>query len=75
MLRANGSTLHPVKQWAQEWTEPQSGRVHENIRNAFIQADIDTRVFHHELTGNIGLWLSHTAQCSRTTTRHCGVRG
>ena len=55
---------HAVKQWAQEWTEPHSGRVHENIREAFIQADIHTRVFHHELTGNSGLRLSHTSQCS-----------
>lgn len=64
VLSAHGITAHPVKQWAQDWTEQQSGTVNENIRDAFFQADIDTTVFHHELTGNIGLRISHTSQYS-----------
>lgn len=64
VLAAHGITPDPVKDWSQNWTEVQSGGVDAKIRDAFFQADIDTEVFNHELTGNIGLRVVHTSQYS-----------
>ncbi|WP_158543362.1 TonB-dependent receptor [Dyella psychrodurans] len=46
------------------WSGIQSGTVHENVRDLFFMGDIDTTLWGHELTGNIGLRVSHTAQSS-----------
>jgi iron complex outermembrane recepter protein len=69
VLAANGITPDPVKQWGgpgltQDWTFQQSGEVDEKIRDAYVQADIDTTVLHRELTGNVGVRLVHTSQSS-----------
>lgn len=64
VLAAHGITPHPTKQWAQNWTEQQSGDVNERIRDVFFQADIDATLFNRELTGNVGLRVSHTSQYS-----------
>lgn len=64
VLAAHGITPDPVKDWSQDWTEQQSGEVDEKIRDAFVQADIDTAVFGHELTGNLGVRVVHTSQYS-----------
>lgn len=64
VLAAHGITPDPVKDWSQDWTEQQSGEVDEKIRDAFLQADIDTTVFDHELTGNVGVRFVHTSQYS-----------
>jgi iron complex outermembrane recepter protein len=64
VLAAHGITPDPVKDWSQNWTEQQSGEVDEKIRDAFLQADIDTTVFNHELTGNLGVRFVHTSQYS-----------
>ena len=64
ILAAHGLTPNPVKDWSQNWTEVQSGDVDVKVRDAFIQADIDTYLFDHELTGNIGVRAVHTSQYS-----------
>ena len=64
VLAAHGITPDPVKDWSQDWTEQQSGEVDEKLRDAFVQADIDTTVFNHELTGNLGVRFVHTSQYS-----------
>lgn len=64
VLAANGITPHPVKDWSQNWTFQQSGEVDERIRDAYVQADIDTTVLHRELTGNVGVRMVHTSQYS-----------
>jgi iron complex outermembrane recepter protein len=64
VLAANGITPDPVKDWSQDWTEQQSGEVDEKIRDAFLQADIDTTLAGHELTGNLGVRFVHTSQYS-----------
>jgi iron complex outermembrane recepter protein len=64
VLAENGITPDPVKQWSQDWTFQQSGEVDEKIRDAYVQADIDTTVFRHELTGNVGVRMAHTSQYS-----------
>ena len=48
----------------QSWTGVESGTVSEKVRDLFFQADIDTTLWNHELTGNIGLRASHTSQSS-----------
>ncbi|HEX5460344.1 MAG TPA: TonB-dependent receptor [Steroidobacteraceae bacterium] len=64
VLAAHGITPDPVKDWSQDWTEQQSGEVDEKLRDAFVQADIDTTVFNRELTGNLGVRFVHTSQYS-----------
>ena len=64
ILAANGITADPVKQWAQDWTEQQSGQVNEKTRDAYLQGDIDTTLFGRELSGNVGLRVVHTSQYS-----------
>lgn len=64
VLAAHGITPDPTKQWAQDWTFQQSGAVNEKIRDGFIQADINTTVFNHALTGNVGVRMVHTSQYS-----------
>lgn len=64
VMAAHGITPNPVKDWSQNWTEQQSGEVDEKIRDAFVQADIDTTVLGHELTGNLGVRFAHTSQYS-----------
>ncbi|HUB91878.1 MAG TPA: TonB-dependent receptor [Dyella sp.] len=46
------------------WSGIQSGTVHEKVRDIFLMGDIDTTLWNHELTGNLGLRVSHTAQAS-----------
>jgi iron complex outermembrane recepter protein len=48
----------------QSWTGVQSGSVNEKVRDAFLQADIDTTLWGHELTGNIGVRVAYTTQSS-----------
>jgi iron complex outermembrane receptor protein len=48
----------------QAWTGVESGTVSEKVRDLFFQADIDTTLWDHSLTGNIGLRASHTSQSS-----------
>ena len=69
VLAANGITPDPVKQWGgaglgDDWTFQQSGEVDEKIRDAYVQADIDTKVLDRELTGNVGVRMVHTSQNS-----------
>lgn len=65
VMAAHGVTnIKPVQEWSQSWTETESGVVNEKVRDAFVQADIDTTVFHHKLTGNVGLRVSYTSQYS-----------
>ena len=64
ILAANGIVPDPQKDWSQNWTETQSGGVDVKVRDAFLQADIDTTVFDRELTGNVGLRVVHTSQYS-----------
>lgn len=64
VLAAHGITPDPQKDWSQNWTETQSGDVNVKVRDAFLQADIDTTVFNRELTGNLGLRVVHTSQFS-----------
>jgi TonB-dependent receptor len=64
ILAANGIVPDPQKDWSQNWTETQSGGVSVKVRDAFLQADIDTTVFDRELTGNVGLRAVHTSQYS-----------
>ena len=64
ILAAHGIVPDPQKDWSQNWTETQSGAVNVKIRDAFLQADIDTTVFDRELTGNVGLRVVHTSQYS-----------
>ncbi|HEX7370805.1 MAG TPA: TonB-dependent receptor, partial [Rhodanobacteraceae bacterium] len=64
VLAAHNIHPNPVKTWTQNWTETQSGGVNVQVRDAFFQADIDTQLFGHELTGNAGLRVVHTSQFS-----------
>lgn len=64
VLAAHGITPNPVKDWSQNWTETQSGEVDVKVRDAFLQADIDSYLFGRELTGNVGLRVVHTSQNS-----------
>jgi phosphoribosylformimino-5-aminoimidazole carboxamide ribotide isomerase len=64
ILAAHGITPDPQKDWSQNWTETQSGGVNVKIRDAFVQADIDTTLFDRSLTGNVGLRAVHTSQFS-----------
>lgn len=64
ILAAHGIVPNPQKDWSQNWTETQSGSVNVKIRDAFLQADIDTTAFDRQLTGNVGLRVVHTSQYS-----------
>lgn len=64
ILASHGITTNPQKDWSQNWTLTQSGEVNVKVRDAFLQADIDTTAFGHELTGNVGVRLVHTSQYS-----------
>lgn len=46
------------------WTGVESGTVNEKVRDLFLMADIDTQLWGHELTGNIGVRGTHTSQAS-----------
>jgi len=48
----------------QSWTGVQSGTVSEKVRDLYFMADIDTTLWGHELTGNIGMRVTHTIQSS-----------
>jgi iron complex outermembrane recepter protein len=48
----------------QAWTGVESGTVSEKVRDLFFQADIDTTLWGHDLTGNVGIRASHTSQSS-----------
>lgn len=68
VLAANGLTPNPQTQWGpyenNSWDEIQSGSVMLHERDAFFQADIDTTLFDHQVTGNIGMRMAHTDQTS-----------
>lgn len=66
ILAAHGITANPVKNITdQSWTYVQSGQVDEKTRDIFLMADIDAQdVFGHELSGNVGIRVSHQSQYS-----------
>jgi iron complex outermembrane recepter protein len=65
ILAAHGITANPVKDInTQNWTYVQSGTVEEKTHDLFFMADIDAQVFGHELTGNVGVRVSHQSQYS-----------
>jgi len=66
ILAAHGINANPVKNITdQSWTYVQSGEVAEKTRDIFLQADIDAQnVFGHELSGNVGIRVSHQSQYS-----------
>jgi len=65
ILAANGITnITPLKTWANNFTEIQSGSVNEKTRDFFVMADIDATVFDHSLTGNVGIRVSRAEQYS-----------
>lgn len=66
ILAAHGLTPNPQIDYssANLWSAVQSGTVNEKVRDAFFMADIDTTLFGHELTGNVGMRVAHTSQYS-----------
>ncbi|OOG45642.1 TonB-dependent receptor [Rhodanobacter sp. C01] len=65
ILAANGITgTTPLKSWANNWTYIQSGQVDVKSRDAYLMADIDTNLFDHSVTGNIGVRVVRTSQYS-----------
>lgn len=66
ILAAHGINATPVKNITdQSWTYIQSGQVDEKTRDIFLMADIDAQnVFGHELSGNVGIRVSHQSQYS-----------
>ncbi len=64
ILAAHGLSAVPVKSWANNWTYIQSGQVNEKTRDLFLMADLDTQLFGHQLTGNVGVRVSHNSQYS-----------
>lgn len=64
ILAAHGITATPLKTWANNWTYIQSGTVDEKARDFFIMGDIDTTLFGHSVTGNVGIRVAHTSQYS-----------
>ncbi|OOG59917.1 TonB-dependent receptor [Rhodanobacter sp. C03] len=65
VLAANGVTnTTPLKSWANNWTYIQSGQVDVKSRDAYLMADIDTNVFDHSITGNVGVRVVRTSQYS-----------
>jgi iron complex outermembrane recepter protein len=63
ILAAHGINANPVKNITdQSWTEIQSGSVNERTRDVFLMGDIDTQLFGHELTGNVGVRVSRQSQ-------------
>jgi iron complex outermembrane recepter protein len=63
ILAAHGINANPVKNITdQSWTEIQSGSVNERTRDLFLMGDIDTQLFGHELTGNVGVRVSRQSQ-------------
>ncbi|WP_205746163.1 MULTISPECIES: TonB-dependent receptor [Dyella] len=65
VLAANGLTPNPGKEWANDWTQIQSGSVDEDILAAYLQADIDTQVGGRRLDGNFGLRMVHSSQYAK----------
>ena len=65
ILAANGVTnTTPLKSWANNWTYIQSGQVDVKSRDAYLMGDIDTNLFDHSVTGNIGVRVVRTSQYS-----------
>ncbi|MBE1160320.1 TonB-dependent receptor [Dyella acidiphila] len=65
ILASHGITANPVKNITdQSWSEIQSGSVNEKTRDFFLMGDIDAQLFGHELTGNVGVRVSHQSQYS-----------
>lgn len=64
VLAAHGLVPNPQKDWNNNWTEIQSGTVDEKVRDFFLMGDIDTNLFGHSLTGNVGIRVAHTSQYS-----------
>ena len=67
ILASHGITANPVKDIssAYNWTYVQSGQVDQKVRDLFFMADIDAQLFGHELTGNVGMRVSHDSQYSQ----------
>nr|WP_255682335.1 TonB-dependent receptor [Dyella sp. 2HG41-7] len=65
ILAAHGIVANPVKNITdQSWSEIQSGSVNERTRDFFLMGDIDAQVGGRELTGNVGVRVSHQSQYS-----------
>ncbi|GLQ91847.1 TonB-dependent receptor [Dyella acidisoli] len=65
ILASHGITANPVKNITdQSWSEIQSGSVNEKTRDVFVMGDIDSQLFGHELTGNVGMRVSRQSQYS-----------
>ena len=66
ILAAHGVVPNPQLNLTSDysWTGIQSGTVNEKERDVFFMADIDTTVFDHSLTGNVGIRVAHTDQSS-----------
>lgn len=75
ILAEHGITPDPQKDWSQNWTETQSGRVDGKVRDAFVQADLDTMLFDRPLTGNIGVRFVRTSQYSPGLQQVGGGKG
>jgi TonB-dependent receptor len=65
ILAANGVTnTTPLKSWVNNWTYIQSGQVDVKSRDAYLMGDIDTNLFDHSVTGNVGVRVVRTSQYS-----------
>jgi iron complex outermembrane receptor protein len=65
ILASHGIVANPVKNITdQSWSEIQSGSVDERTRDLFVMGDIDSQLFGHELTGNVGVRVSRQSQYS-----------
>ncbi|GLQ98453.1 TonB-dependent receptor [Dyella mobilis] len=63
ILASHGIVANPVKNITdQSWSEIQSGSVDERTRDLFLMGDIDSQLFDHELTGNVGVRVSRQSQ-------------
>lgn len=63
ILASHGIVANPVKNITdQSWSEIQSGSVNEKTRDVFVMGDIDSQLFGHELTGNVGVRVSRQSQ-------------
>lgn len=50
--------------WANNWTMVLSGKVNEDVFAAYLQANIDTKLFGINVTGNVGVRMVETEQYS-----------
>ena len=54
--------------WDHNWTLIESGSVEEKVSAAYLMANLDTEVFDHKLTGNVGV------RYVRTDTKSIGIQ-